>query len=93
MVRGQAASARHEVPRGPYQTVSMVYFILGIFRTDLWVYLLHCDYILLIINDFYFFLSWCVENLVVTLCRFENCTKYDYKLLNLIFGLLFHKRS
>ena len=63
MVRGQAASARHEVPRRRYQTVSMVYFILGIFRTDLWVYLLHCDYMLLIINDFYFFLSWCVENL------------------------------
>ena len=36
MVRGEAASTRHEVSREPYQTVSTVHFKLGIFRTDLW---------------------------------------------------------
>ena len=44
MVRGEAASMRREASRGknnrsslePYQTVSTVYFILGILRTDLW---------------------------------------------------------
>ena len=46
MVRGEAASTKREVPREknnvlppsrePYQTVSTVYFILGILRTDLW---------------------------------------------------------
>ena len=33
MIRGEAASTRREEP---YQTVSTVYFILGILRTDLW---------------------------------------------------------
>ena len=46
MVRGEAASTKREAPREknnvlspsgePYQTVSTVYFILGILRTDLW---------------------------------------------------------
>ena len=31
MIRGEAASTRE-----PYQTVSTVYLILGILRTDLW---------------------------------------------------------
>ena len=46
MVRSEAASTKREAPREknnvlspsgePYQTVSTVYFILGILRTDLW---------------------------------------------------------
>ena len=36
MVRGETASTRREAPRGAFlQTVSRVYFILGILRTDL----------------------------------------------------------
>ena len=36
MVRGETASTRREAARGAFlQTVSRVYFILGIWRTDL----------------------------------------------------------
>ena len=36
IVCGHAASTRRQASREPYQTVSTVYFILGILRTDLW---------------------------------------------------------
>jgi len=41
IVGGEAASTKREAPREknnrePYQTVSTVYFILGVLRTDLW---------------------------------------------------------